>query len=157
MHTRVLLLLAALLQLIALCCPAADNLGGFQASLKNVFTSYYPAVTLLEKDGIITFDHATRVFQIHAPLKTGEWQDAFPQRGPNKGGIYCEIVSQTGVYSGAAVVPQTFDQYYFKILLLAPYSKRLNQHLHVRLFYPADVSEKFLKSFTDAVNRFEDF
>ena len=140
--------------LVASRAYAADDLSGFYSTLRTVFAKHYPAVTVSNKGETITFDHDTRLFLIHYPLKTGEWQDAVERRGPKKGGVFCEIVSESGIYNGAAVVPQTFDERYFSVLLLAPYSKRTDCHLHVRLSYPAGVSKEFLREFTEAINRF---
>jgi len=145
------------LLMLRFACLAAEDLNSFYSSLGAVFTKHYPAVTVSAKGETVTFDHRTRLFMIHAPLKTGEWQDAAEQRGPTKGGVYCQIVSERGLYRGAAVVPQTFDKHYFTVLLLAPYSKRLDRHLHVLLSYPADASKEFLREFTDTVNKFNDY
>ena len=147
-------LIAIVCILVAPGANAADDLSDFYPSLRTVFTKHYPAVTVSTMDKTITFDHDTRLFLIHDPLKTGEWQDATERRGPKKGGVFCEIVSESGIYNGAAVVPQTFDERYFSVLLLAPYSKRLDRHLHVRLSYPVGASKEFLREFTEAINRF---
>lgn len=153
--------MALLRHLITIICilaapsaNAADDVTAFYASLQSVFIKHYPAVRVSAKDKTVTFDHDTRLFLIHEPLKTGEWQDATEQRGPKKGGVYCKIVSEKGIYSGAAEVPQTFDKHYFTVLLLAPYSKRLDCHLHVLLLYPSDASKQFLRDFADAINKF---
>ncbi len=157
MRTHYVLLIVAALRLLAWPCSAADDVSAFYSSLRSVFAKHYPAASFSTKDNTVTFDHATRLFMIHAPLKNGEWQDATEQRGPKKGGVYCEIVPQSGSYRGAAVVPQTFDERYFTVLLLAPYSKRLDRHLHVRLSYPGDASKEFLREFTETINRFNDY
>jgi hypothetical protein len=143
--------------LAATIANAADDLSGFYSSLRTVFTKHYPAVKMSTKDKTVTFDHDTRLFMIHEALKTGEWQEAREQRGPKKAGVYCEIVSESGPYNGAAVVPQAFNKHYFTVLLLAPYSRRLDRHLHVLLSYPADASKEFLREFTDTVNKFNDY
>lgn len=156
MHNSFVLIILATLGLLASPCPAADYLDAFYSSLRRVFITYYPAATVSTKANTATFEHDTRLFMIHDALKTGEWQEAREQRGPNKGGVYCEIVSESGIYKGAAVVSQTFDGHYFTIQFLAPYSKRLDRHLHVRLSYPTDASKEFLREFTEAVNRFND-
>lgn len=136
---------------------AADSLSDFYASLRTVFAKHYPTATVTARDQSMTFEHDTRIFLIHDAFKTGEWQDATEQRGPKKSGIYCQIVAQSGPYKGAAAVPQTFDKRYFSVLLLAPYSKRLNHHLHVRLSYPAGASKEFLQEFAEAINTFEGY
>lgn len=157
MRNHFALIILTTLGALASPCSAADDLGAFYSSLRGVFTKHYPAVTIGTKDRTATFDHDTRLFMIHEAFKTGEWQDAREQRGPKKGGIYCEIASESGPYHGAAVVPQTFDKHYFNVLLLAPYSKRLDRHLHVRLSYPADASKEFLRDFTEAINQFNEY
>jgi hypothetical protein len=122
--------------------------------LHTLFRRYYPLVTGHLLGDKIHFEHDTRIFIVHEPLKTGEWQDPREQRGPNKDGILCEIELRHGAYGGAAVVPQVFDKRYFTILLLAPYSQKLDAHLNVNLFYPRGVSEEFLKAFRDTIESF---
>ncbi len=157
MRIHFVLLIVTVFRLLASQSQAADDLDAFYSSLRTVFTKHYPAVTVSTRDKTVTFDYDTRLFLIHEPLKTGEWQDATEQHGPKKDGVFCEIVSESGIYSGAAEVPQTFDKRYFSVLLLVPYSKRLDRHLHVRLSYPADASKDFLREFTEAINRFNDY
>ncbi len=53
------------------------------------------------------------------------------------------------------MVPQTFDNRYFRLLLMAPYSRQSDAHLYVHLAYPGNVSPDFLKEFTGLVNEFE--
>jgi hypothetical protein len=154
MRSHFAALIFAIVILHAAKCPAADDLAAFYTSLRAVFAKHYPAVVFSAEDKQARFEHRTQVFMIHEPLKTGEWQEAREQRGPRKGGIYCEIVPTSGPYVGAAAVPQTFDKRYFRLLLLAPYSKRLDQHLYVRLSYPADASNEFLREFTEVIKNF---
>lgn len=126
----------------------------FYSDLRILFQQYYPKVTShLVKDKI-HFEQDTRVFIVHEAYKTGEWQDPWETRGPKRGGILCEIELKKGKYEGAAVVPQTFDKRYFKVLLLAPYSARQDAHLYVHLSYPADVNSEFLRLFTERINEF---
>lgn len=84
---------------------------------------------------------------VHEPLKTGEWQDAFEMKGPNRGGILGDITLEEGPYQGAAEVPQSFDKRYFTMLLMAPDLPALGGHLRVELWYPADVDGGFLRQF----------
>ena len=124
----------------------------FYPELRTLFRRHYPRVTshlLKEK---MHFEHDTRIFIVHEPTKTGEWQDPWETRGPKPGGILCDITLQEGRYQGAAVVPQTFDKRYFKVLLMAPYSAKHDSHLIVHLSYPGNVSGEFLKEFTELVN-----
>ncbi len=141
----------------AIAIPArADDLTDYLSALRTLFEKHYHKGTSAPKDGGLVFDCNTRIFLIHERARGGgDWQDASPQRGPNPGGIYCEIVSEEGPYNGQAEVPQIFDRRYFKVLLVAPYSKRLNRHLHILLFYPEGTPEAFLKEFRESVDRFE--
>src|SRR6185436_9507143 len=116
---------------------------------------YYPKATshlLKEK---MHFEHDTRIFIVHEPTKTGEWQDPWETRGPKPGGILCEIERREGKYEGAAVVPQTFDKRYFRVLVMAPYSNKHNAHLYIHLSYPGNVKDDFLKQFTELANGWE--
>jgi hypothetical protein len=142
---------------LALTMPArADEVADYFSTLQTLFAKYFPKVTATAKNGGLTLDCQTRIFLIHErPRGGGDWQDASPQRGPNPGGIYCEIVSEEGPYNDQAEAPQIFDKRYFKILLVAPYSKRLNRHLHILLYYPDGTPETFLREFKEAVDRFE--
>jgi len=70
------------------------------------------------------------------------------------GGILCDIELQKGKYNGAIQLPWTFDKRYFKELAMAPYSAKDNAFLYVHLSYPSNMSEEFLKQFTELVNGF---
>jgi hypothetical protein len=90
-------------------------------------------------------------------LKTGEWQDPWEQRGPNRDGIICDIEVFAGEYVGAAMAPQDFDKRYFTHRLMAPYSKRLNAHLRVDIRYSRRVPAGFLDQLSAVVNDFDKF
>jgi hypothetical protein len=124
----------------------------FYGELRTLFLKHYPGVTSHLLNERMHFEHDTRIFIVHEPLKTGEWQDPWETRGPKRGGILCDITLQEGRYQGAAVVPQTFDKRYFQLLLMAPYSVKHDRHLIVHLSYPGNVKPEFLKEFTDLVN-----
>jgi hypothetical protein len=127
----------------------------FYSELRTLFRKHYPKATSHLLKDQIHFEHDTRVFLVHEPLKTGDWQDPRETRGPKPGGILCDITLQKGQYQGAAVVPQTFDKRYFKVLLMAPYSPKRDVHLYVHLSYPGNVSSDFLKEFAELVNDFQ--
>ena len=158
------LLLALLGILITTPAKAADAetlqnpaLKRFYPELQTLFRHQYPTVTSdLLKDKI-HFECDTRLFVVHEADMTGRWQDPWEERGPNPGGILCDITLEKGKYQGQAVVPQTFDKRYFKLLLLAPYSEKQDEHLEVHLYYPRNVNDDFLKQFTELVNNFEKY
>ena len=139
--------------------PAADppgpDLKPLLEEVRKVVQKHYPKARVTLKDETIHFEFNTRKFMIHAPLLTGEWQDAHEEVGPQKGGIYGDLELRAGPYGGMAGVPQSFDERYFTLLLLAPYSRALDHHLYVHLKYPRDVSKGFLKEFEDLAEGFD--
>lgn len=132
--------------------PALKPLYG---GLESLFRKHYPKATSHLLKDTIHFEYDTRIFIVHEATLTGEWQSPMETRGPKPGGILCDIRLEKGEYQGQAVVPQVFDKRYFKIQMLAPYSKTKGVHLIVQLYFPRDVKEDFLKQFTDLVNDFE--
>ncbi len=126
------------------------------SSVQRIVKRHYPDATSHLLKNKIHFESNTRLFIIHVPLKTGEWQDPWEERGPRKGGILGTIELRDGEYTGAAMVPQTFDRLYYTIILMAPYSKKHNCHLYVHLYVPKHESKpEFTKEFTELVNAFE--
>jgi len=160
----VLLVVSFLFALIAAPTSAAEGetlqnpaLERFYSELRTLFRTHYPKATSHLLKDQIHFEHDTRVFLVHEPLKTGDWQDPRETRGPKPGGILCDITLQKGEYRGAAVVPQTFDKRYFKVLVMASYSPKRDVHLYVHLSYPGNVSSDFLKEFAELVSGFEKY
>jgi hypothetical protein len=161
---RALSLLVTLLPsivVLTLPCAAAEPPPAHERTLREVYVEldrlfhrYYPRVTSELSNDAVHFEYGTRDFLIHEPRKTGEWQDARPERGPNRGGILCAIEVRKGRYPGAAVVPQTFDKRYFRLWVAAPYSARRDEHLYVHLSYPPDADVAFLERFVDIVASF---
>jgi len=149
------LALLTILTLALTTTARADEVADYYSTLQTLFARHFPKVAATAKNGGLTFDYQTRIFLIHEHGKGGGWGDAAEERGPNPGGIYCEIVSEEGPYNGQAEAPQIFDKRYFKILLVAPYSKRLNRHLHILLSYPDGTPDAFLREFKEAADRFE--
>jgi hypothetical protein len=134
---------------------ATPDLGPLLTEVRKVVEKHYPKATVSLEDQTIRFEFNTRKFMIHEPLLTGEWQDAYEDVGPQKGGIVGEIEFRSGQYGGMAVVPQSSDKRYFTLALTAPYSKKLDFHLYVRLKYPRDVPKEFLAEFERLMNGFE--
>lgn len=136
---------------------ASFDAGRFYGDVRQLVRRHYPAATAHHLRNKIHFEHDTRIFIVHEPLKTGEWQDPWEERGPKKGGVYCDIEYRPGPYGGAAAIPQTFDKRYFKLYLLAPYSKKLDGHLYVHLKLPGIGSppEGFQEELTALINGLE--
>lgn len=153
--------------LVALGClfgaagPAAaddappPDLKRLHEAVRTLVEKYYPKAKVTLADQAIAFEFNTRKYMIHEPLLSGEWQDAHEEVGPQKGGVVGSLELQAGPYGGQAAVPQAIDKRYFTLLLLAPYSKKLDQHLYVHLKYPRDASKEFVKEFEGLVNGFD--
>ncbi len=141
-----------------LCSEEVDDprLQQFYRDMRMVVLKHYPKASTSQLDGNFHAEHDTRLFMIHHPTLLGDWQDASEERGPKRGGMMCQLQVKAGPYGGMAALPQTFDHRYFKVLRLAPYSSQRDQHLSVRLAYPADAKPEFLTDFTKAVNNFSD-
>ncbi len=125
------------------------------SEFRTLFHKYYPNVTSHPLKNSMHFEQDTRAFIVHEPLRTGEWQDPHEIRGPNRGGILCDMTLQKGQYPGAAVVPQTFDKRYFRLQVMAPYSKQYDAHLYVHVLYPENARSEFLTEFAGLVADFE--
>jgi hypothetical protein len=123
--------------------------------MRKLVQRYYPQATLTLKNQTILFEFNTRKFMIHEPDLRGNWQDAYPDIGPQKGGIHGELDLRHGQYGGMAVVPVTVDKRYFVLYVTAPYSAKLDQHLYIHLKYPHDVSKEFREKFDHLVNSFD--
>ena len=94
----VLLVVSFLFALIASPATAADQkplhnpaMKRFYSELQTLFRKHYPKATSHLLKDQIHFEHDTRVFLVHEPLKTGDWQDPRETRGPKPGGILCDI------------------------------------------------------------------
>jgi hypothetical protein len=126
-------------------------LTGLQSRLRPVLQRYYPQAKSQVRGEVLQFEQDTRVFLIHIPLKTGEWQEAREVKGPNQGGILCTIELRNGRYDGAAVLPQTFNDRYFETLVMAEASPDQSRYLYVHLSYPHGVERRFLGEFHEVV------
>lgn len=124
------------------------------ASLRPVFLEHFPQATSEAAGDRVHFEHDTRPFLIHMPLKTGEWQEAVEVRGPNRRGILCNVQLVDGVYGGAAMLPMTSDDRYFKTLVMAVASPSRDAYLYVHLSYPDGVSREFLGAFVRTLDGF---
>lgn len=126
------------------------------SNVRGIVRRHYPEATSHLLENKIHFESDTQVFIIHIPLKTGEWQSPREVRGPKMGGILGEIELRNGHYEGAAMVPQSIDYHYYKLMLMAPYSEEYDCHLYVRLYVPRLKSNPdFINELTTLVNNFE--
>jgi hypothetical protein len=150
--------------LLAMACTLSANAADEMSSkfstlcdrLSSLVTKYYPKAEIEKTPTTFRAKFNTRSFMIHHPLKTGEWQDARAEEGPDKGGILCSIATADGKWAGAAMVPQTFEYWYFKSNLMAPYNKKLDKHLIVHLNYPSGAPAAFITAFCNTVEEFSE-
>lgn len=148
------LLLSASSALAQVVPPPSQVPQRLHAAVLPVLQRHFPGVTSTVVADAVRFEVDTRLFCIHIPLKTGEWQEAREVRGPNRKGILGDIRLVPGQYDGQAVLPQTFDERYFKTLVMAVPSPGREQYLYVHLSYPDSVSPGFLKEVTDLLGGF---
>jgi hypothetical protein len=129
----------------------------FYEDVRQLVRRHYPHATAHHLGQKIHFEHDTRIFIVHEPLKTGEWQDPWEERGPKRGGVHCDVEYRPGPYGGQVAVPQTLDKRYFVLTLLAPYSKQLDGHLYVHLRMPGNgrPPDGFEQKLTALLNGFE--
>ncbi|PQO36874.1 hypothetical protein C5Y96_06830 [Blastopirellula marina] len=129
----------------------SENLGG-------VIGKYYPDARLERPKASsksLEWSYKTRKFMVHLPTLTGQWQEASEMLGPDRKGILCTAEIHEGPYVGMAVVPQTFDRHYFKVLMMAPNRKDVGAHLIVRLFYPSDIDKAVVSEIAELVQQFD--
>ena len=147
------LLKAALIGTILLWSPTVQaeetpaEVTAIYDQVQKLLTQHYPQAKFERSNGNFVAKFDTRTFMIHHALKTGEWQEARPQEGPNRKGIQCSISSAPGRWAGAAMVPQSFEYHYFTSLLMAPYNEKLNRHLIAHLDYPNGTSPQLLTEY----------
>lgn len=159
--------LPGLLALLILVSPGRANDGltwenppfrAFSDELGRVIKKYYPEVKLekgKKPDQPLQWSYNTRKFMLHIPTLTGKWQEAVEMLGPDRKGVLCTAEIHEGPYMGMAVVPQTFDRHYFKLLMLGPSRKDVNAHLIVRLSYPDDADKAFVAELAELVQKFD--
>jgi hypothetical protein len=75
---------------------------------------------------------------------------------PQEDGILCDASLQDGTYNRPDKdrLPSDVQDGFHTILTMAPFSKKHNKHLLVRLTYPPDASPEFKEQFETAVNEF---
>jgi hypothetical protein len=132
---------------------ASPTLTDLLSRLRPVVQRYYPDAMTRVRGTLLELEFDTRVFLIHFPLKTGEWQEAREVKGPNHGGILGTIELRDGQYGGAAILPQTFNNRYFETLVTAEAAPDGSKYLYVHLSYPSGVERRFLEDFHEAVRR----
>ncbi len=122
--------------------------------LEVLLLEFYPQAKVTRKTNGFQCRFNTRSFLIHHALKTGEWQEARAQEGPNRGGILCSVSESAGRYAGAAMVPQQFEYRYFSSLLMAPYNKKIDRHLIAHLNFPDNVKPQLLRRYSELITSF---
>jgi len=137
------------------------------SKLLPLFQKYYPQAGFTNSpDHALKFEYAVTNFLFPVPTNglKGKGHEPEVQRGPLPGGILCSIVLEPGKDNDQFVlstvnaerIPSWLrDKKYYKELLMAPYSPKLNAHLWAYLWYPPDASETFLKEYRAIMKDFE--
>jgi hypothetical protein len=134
------------------------------SKLLPLFQKYYPQAGFTNSPSHdLHFEYAVTNFLFPVPTNILKHEPEV-QRGPLTGGILCDIGLEQGkdndqlILSSANAdrIPSSFrDKKYYKELLMAPYSPKLNAHLWAYLCYPPDASETFLKEYRAIMKNFE--
>ena len=136
------------------------SLKKFAIDVEALVHQYYPEAQLDATDQVIQFAFKTREFMIHLPTMDGQWQDARPMRGPDRGGILGIMEVRPGHYDGQWM-GGTLDRYYFQTSSVmqrgVPYSAKYDCYLNVSLDYPKDANPEFLDAFRHLVESFEQY
>lgn len=167
--TAVTLLILVMVSACALPCNAQSSGAGgaeqgrrlpvmnkFADAVEQLLRRYYKEIKRSDLSAeTVRFEYNTMKFMVHLPLKTGEWQPAHEEVGPQRHGIVCVLNLSPGRWAGAAVMPQVFDHHYYKVLGMAPYDESKGCHMHASLYYPEmDISPMFMKEYQKLVNSF---
>jgi len=127
---------------------APTSLENLRSASAALVRRYYPRADVELDGNVIRFAFRAEKDTLVRFSKTGKAQQKFARRlAPAKGGIVGQIVFQSGAYARAADNPQTVEGKVSGILLDTASTKKLRGHFVVRLTYPPDVSQEFLKEF----------
>ena len=128
--------------------------------LQSLVAEYYPEATCEKEGEDIRFKYNTRMFMMHHQDKMGNWQNASPQEGPNRGGMLCDVGRGEGHYFATSPaptqIPQRTDYYYFKAYRIAPYCTKSNSHLYAVLVVSNNVQPEFVERFSQLISSYGD-
>ena len=127
---------------------APEPLGSLRSALGALVRRYYPRADVELDGNVIRFAFRAEKDNLARFSKTAEAkQKLATEIAPARGGIVGQMVFQRGRYSGAADNPQAVEGKASTTLFETASTKSLNGHFLVRLAYPPDVSQEFLKEF----------
>lgn len=143
------------------------NVAPLYEEMRRLVNREYPQATSNYLRSRIHFEYNTRVFLIHGSSMFGDWSDAREVRGPNLGGVECNITVVDGQRKMGQRIYIQSEGYmmdeglYFNTYYLTPYSKKLDAYLNVALRFPRNPPQKspqkFRREFAELVNRFDEF
>jgi hypothetical protein len=124
--------------------------------VRSVIHQYYPEATIkIDAYDDIRVEHNTRVFLIHYPTKTGEWQEASEVSGPRLGGIFLALGVRDGDYAGPAFLPMTTDRCYFSEYVTVFYSESIDAYVHLTLRYLNEYPSHMMSDIEVLLSNFE--
>jgi hypothetical protein len=144
----------------------ANQLDRYCRQIDHLVKQYYPEATVAAsydeklKADVIHFEYNTQLFVMRYQDKDGSWQKPQKVIGPYVGGIWCDVTLEKGRYKGDVADAEegsTEAGPDFYSYLVAPYSKKQDQHLTVKLRYPGGTPPEFLKEFTELAKDFEQY
>jgi len=125
-----------------------------------IIKKYLPNYETETKYGRIYISYNTRQFMVHRPYKTGKWQNAKEDIGPEKGGIVLWFFITDEKYSGAAMIPlcATTDMYLFKETSIIKYSEKYNCYITAAIKAPRyDEKKELTKELIEILSNFENY
>ncbi len=131
---------------------AVPSASPFFDTVSKLLHEYYPhSLKIHSKSNTYHAEYKVRMYDV-AQTNTVE-------PGPEWSGIWITMELKPGLYLGTEAVPKLLNQYDgpYKVMLLAPDSKRLDCHMSVRIAYPLDVNPDFLTRFKSTVADFEKY
>ncbi len=151
---------------------AAPSIMRFSSAVKDFVKKYYPSVRFETKDSSkFSLQYNTRKYSIHNPTMNGHWQDSVEEVGPQRGGIYCEIVLRVSHSKGIAFnsetqavalvdtegIPLPYYDGYFRGYHIRVNSEEKSRCIEVDLRCPQDCTREFLKEFHNLMDKFADY
>lgn len=115
--------------------------------IEQLIKEYYSKVKISKQAKSIHFEHKVRTFL--APITQR------PEKGPDLGGIICNLEVVPGPYAGKEKLPKQFNEHFHSVLIMAPYSKPANCHLMARIEFAPDAAPEFLEKFRALVNSYD--
>jgi uncharacterized protein YbaP (TraB family) len=114
--------------------------------IRELLKEYYPKAKLLADDHKMHFEYKGHILE-----------NTYTNRqelAPDSGGVVGDLVVKPGRFNGSGKVPREENQYYYMVLLLAPYCEESDKNLNTALRYAPDTPLDFVDCFKKIVSKF---